>query len=395
MRETRIIKIDPQHINANLIQEAAAVLRAGGLVAFPTETVYGLGANALDAEAVAGIFVAKERPTYDPLIVHLAETQWLERVVRFVPALAWKLTERFWPGPLTLVLPRGPQVPLIVTAGGDTVAVRVPADPIAQELLRVANLPIAAPSANRFGRLSPTRAEDVLADLGGRIDLVLDAGPTRVGVESTVLSLVTPVPTILRPGGVSREALSAVLGEVAVREEPILEEETAPSPGTLSQHYAPAARLILYQGQGAALLRAMRQEATRLHESGKRVGLFLAEEDLPFFSGLPLILRAAGPLARLDLVAQSLFPTLRSLDRAEVDLILARDFGIAGLGLAIRDRLTRAAGGKVVCDPSRNRRLFEVISNLRTPLLVDVDNEWIALVVGRRQHQLHRHGKGE
>ncbi|MEA3310427.1 MAG: L-threonylcarbamoyladenylate synthase [Chloroflexota bacterium] len=349
MKETRVIKIDPQRINANLIREAAAVLRAGGLVAFPTETVYGLGANALAAEAVAGIFVAKERPTYDPLIVHLAETQWLERVVRFVPALAWQLAERFWPGPLTLVLPRSPQLPLNVTAGGDTVAVRVPADPIAQALIRAADLPIAAPSANRFGRLSPTCAEDVLADLAGRIDLIIDAGSTRVGVESTVLSLVTPVPTILRPGGVSREALSMILGEVAVRAKPAEDGETAHSPGTLSQHYAPAARLILYHGQGTALLRALRQEAMRQHASGKRVGLFLAQEDLPFFSGLPLILRAAGPLARPELVAQALFPTLRALDSAGADLILARDFGIAGLGLAIRDRLTRAAGGKVIC----------------------------------------------
>lgn len=349
MKETRVVHIDPEQINAQVIREAAAVLRAGGLVAFPTETVYGLGANALDAEAVAGIFVAKERPTYDPLIVHLAETQWLERVVRFVPALAWQLSERFWPGPLTLVLPRSPQLPLNVTAGGDTVAVRVPADPIAQALIRAADLPIAAPSANRFGRLSPTCAEDVLADLAGRIDLIIDAGSTRVGVESTVLSLVTPVPTILRPGGVSREALSMILGEVAVRAKPVEESETAHSPGTLSQHYAPAARLILYHGQGTALLRALRQEAMRQHASGKRVGLFLAQEDLPFFSGLPLILRAAGPLARPELVAQALFPTLRALDSAGADLILARDFGIAGLGLAIRDRLTRAAGGKVIC----------------------------------------------
>ncbi|HEY88219.1 MAG TPA: threonylcarbamoyl-AMP synthase [Thermoflexia bacterium] len=348
MKETRIIRIDPRHIAPHLIQQAAAVLRAGGLVAFPTETVYGLGANALDAEAVADIFTAKGRPAHDPLIVHLAEARWLARVVRFVPTLAWELAEHFWPGPLTLVLPRGSQVPLSVTAGGDTVAVRVPADPVALELIQLANLPIAAPSANRFGRLSPTCAEDVLADLAGRIDLVLAAGATRVGVESTVLSLVTPVPTILRPGGVSREALSAVLGEVAFRMKPVENGETAHSPGTLSQHYAPAARLILYQGQGTTLLRAMRQEAMRQHASGKRVGLFLAQEDLPFFSGLPLILRAAGPLARLDLVAQSLFPTLRALDRAAVDLILARDFGIAGLGLALRDRLTRAAGGRVV-----------------------------------------------
>ena len=348
MKKTRVINIDPEKIDADLIREAADMLQLGGLVAFPTETVYGLGANALDEEAVAGIFTAKERPSHDPLIVHLAQAQWLERVVRSVPELAWKLAAQFWPGPLTLVLPRGSQIPLSVTAGGETVAVRVPSDPVARELIWAADLPIAAPSANRFGRLSPTRAEDVLADLAGRIDMVLATGATKVGVESTVLSLCAPVPTILRPGGTSLEALQAVLGEVKLEQKPVVESDTITSPGTLAQHYAPAARLILFQGEGEALLSALRQKAMRLHARGKRIGLFLAQEDLSYFAGLPLIMRAAGPLARLDLVAQSLFATLRALDRAEVDLILARDFGTVGLGLAIRDRLTRAAGGKVI-----------------------------------------------
>ncbi len=346
---TEVIVVDVHHPAPRTIQHAADLLRAGGLVAFPTETVYGLGANALDVAAVRGIFEAKGRPAYDPLIVHLAAAERLGRVVRAVPSAALILGEHFWPGPLTLVLPRADVIPDIVTAGGETVAVRVPSHPVARALIRAAGVPVAAPSANRFGQLSPTRAEDVLADLEGRIDLLLDAGPTPVGVESTVLSLVTPEPTILRPGGVSREALEAVLGAVAVAERPVEPQaETVPSPGTVLHHYAPQARLVLYRGSGDSLRRAMRAAALRLHAAGARVGLLLAEEDLAFFAGLPLILRAAGSINDVAMVARHLFPTLRELDAADVDVILARDFGTEGLGLAIRDRLTRAAGGEVV-----------------------------------------------
>lgn len=346
---TEVVVVDIHHPAPRTIRRAADVLRAGGLVVFPTETVYGLGANALDAEAVQGIFIAKDRPAYDPLIVHVVTVEDLERLVRDVPQVARRLIERFWPGPLTLVLIRSSVVPDAVTAGGDTVAVRAPSHPVARALIRAAGVPVAAPSANRFGQLSPTRAEDVLADLEGRIDLLLAAGPTPVGVESTVLSLVTPVPTILRPGGVSREALEAVLGAVAVAERPVEpQEETVPSPGTVLHHYAPQARLVLYRGSGDSLRRAMRAAALRLHAEGARVGLLLAEEDPAFFAGLPLILRAAGSINDVAMVARHLFSTLRELDAADVDVILARDFGTEGLGLAIRDRLTRAAGGEVV-----------------------------------------------
>lgn len=324
------------------------MLRAGGLVAFPTETVYGLGANALDAEAVLGIFRAKERPAFDPLIVHLADGAGLPTVAADVPPMAQVLAARFWPGPLTLVLPRGPAVPSEVASGGATVAVRVPAHPVAQALIRAAGVPVAAPSANRFGRISPTRAEHVLADLAGRVDIILDGGPTPVGVESTVLSLVTPTPTILRPGGVSREALAAVLGEVCIAERVTPESEAAPSPGTALQHYAPRARVILYRGTPPAMTAAMRAAAQTRVAAGERVGLLVADEDVAAFEGLPVMLQSAGPAADVAQVAQRLFTSLRALDRAGVSVILARDFGAAGLGLAIRDRLTRAAAGDVV-----------------------------------------------
>ena len=331
-----------------MIARAAAVLRAGGLVAFPTETVYGLGANALDSAAVQGIFAAKERPAYDPLIVHLGQVAELLQVAATCPPVAETLAARFWPGSLTLVLPKHARVPAVVTAGGETVAVRVPQHPVALALIRAAGVPVAAPSANRFGRLSPTCAADVLAELDGRVDLILDAGPTPVGVESTVLSLVTEPPTILRPGGVSREALIEVLGPVALLEQPVTAEQIAPAPGTLAQHYAPRARLVLYQGERRAVLATMREDALALQAQGVRVGLWLADEDLPEVAALDVFTVAAGPAADLEQVARQLFATLRQLDEAGVAVILARDLGAQGIGLAIRDRLTRAAGGHVI-----------------------------------------------
>lgn len=348
MVTTVVLPVRTDAPEAALIEQAAAVLRAGGLVAFPTETVYGLGANALDAEAVRGIFRAKERPASDPLIVHLADVAALADIVAALPPLVHTLAAHFWPGPLTLVLPRGERVPPEVTAGGATVAVRIPAHPVALALIRAAGVPVAAPSANRFGRLSPTCAAHVQADLAGRVAIILDGGPTPVGVESTVLSLATPTPTILRPGGISREALAAVLGEVQVLAAVMPESERAPAPGMSLQHYAPRARLTLYCGETAALLAAIRETALARHAQGERVGLLLADEDAATFAGLPVTVQTLGPAADLAQAAQRLFAALRQLDATGVSVILARDFGAAGLGLAIRDRLTRAAAGEVI-----------------------------------------------
>lgn len=345
---TILLRVDPQHPASVEIERAAALIRQGRLVAFPTETVYGLGANALDGEAVARIFRAKARPSYDPLIVHVADLDGLLRVVTALPPTAEKLVAAFWPGPLTLVLPRHSAVPLIVTGGGETVAVRMPAHPVALQLIKAAGVPIAAPSANRFGKVSPTRADHVLADLDGRIDMLLDAGPTPVGVESTVLSLMLPVPTLLRPGGISLEALQAALGEIRLPERSVQAGTPLQSPGTLEQHYAPRAALVLFQGPRAAVLAAMHDQAIRLLSQGERIGLLVGDEDAAEFAQLPVKIQIVGPAADLQQVAQGLFASLRSLDDAGVTLILARDFGSSGLGRAIRDRLTRAAGGRVV-----------------------------------------------
>ncbi len=345
---TLVLRVDPEAPEDMVIARAAKVILDGGLVAFPTETVYGLGANALDERAVEGIFRAKERPAYDPLIVHLADARALDLVAAHVPETALELADAFWPGPLTLVLPRHPRIPLRVTAGGETVAVRVPAHRVARALIRAADVPIAAPSANRFGRISPTCADHVLADLEGRIELLLNGGCTTVGVESTVLSLVGEVPSILRPGGISYEALSGVLGEVVLAPSAVPDETRLVSPGTSAKHYAPRARVILYRGEQLQVLKAMRRDALDLLAAGEKVGLLLAEEDGQEMGELPVILQDMGSLASMTEIAQHLYSALRTLDGAGVTIILARDVGTEGLGLAIRDRLTRAASGHVI-----------------------------------------------
>jgi L-threonylcarbamoyladenylate synthase len=266
--------------------------------------------------------------------------------VREAPPVALELARRFWPGPLTLVLPKQPGVPDIVTAGLATVAVRMPAHPVALALIRAARTPIAAPSANRFGRTSPTTARHVQDDLGDRIDLILDAGPTPIGVESTVLDLTRPVPTILRPGGLPREALEGLLGPVAVQTH--LAEGPMPSPGLLPKHYAPRAPMILVIGPPPRMRATLRELVARYTAQGHRIGLLIAEEDRAETADLPAETLVLGAEGDLETVARQLYEGLRELDGRDLSLIIARDFGDQGLGLAVRDRLTRAAGGSII-----------------------------------------------
>ncbi|MDX9864648.1 MAG: L-threonylcarbamoyladenylate synthase [Anaerolineaceae bacterium] len=342
---TRILIVNPQAPEPELIAEAAGVIRAGGLVAFPTETVYGLGANALNAEAVAGIFTAKDRPSQDPLIVHLASVADLPQVVGDISEIARRLAEAFWPGPLTIIMPRHDDLPRGVSAGLDTVAVRVPSHPVARALLQAAGVPIAAPSANRFGFTSPTSAQHVYADLNGRIEMILDGGSPTIGVESTVLDVSVQPARILRPGGVSREALEEMLGTVEVFDGAAAEaEQPLPSPGMMSRHYAPRTPMILFQGTNTqAVLWRMREEAATYVRQGQRVGLLAAQEDLPVFAGVELTVRTIGSEADALQIARHLYAGLRDLDEAGMDVILAHDFGEEGLGLAILDRLRRAS----------------------------------------------------
>jgi L-threonylcarbamoyladenylate synthase len=330
------------------LSRAAQCLRDGGLVAFPTETVYGLGAHALDRAAVQRVFEAKGRPSTDPLIVHVASTQDVHLLVRSWPEAAARLAARFWPGPLTMVLPKTDVVPDEVTAGLRSVAVRVPVHPVARALLTAAAIPVAAPSANLFSRPSPTTAAHVLADLDGRVDVVLDAGPTPVGVESTVIDLTGSAPRILRPGGTTPEDLAAVLGAVVHYAAPPAPTGPMASPGLLDRHYAPRAPLTVYEGDDRRrLLARIAADTDTLLAAGRRVGLLLHDEDEVHRAVTEI--RRLGSAERLDLLAARLYAELRALDAHDLDAILVHGVVDArGLGAAVRDRLRRAASGRIV-----------------------------------------------
>jgi L-threonylcarbamoyladenylate synthase len=347
---TDVLALDPEHPAPDVIARAADILRRGGLVAFPTETVYGLGADALQVSAVRRIFEAKGRPADDPLIVHVHDIHALNALTEDRPEVLEALASRFWPGPLTMVLRRSRAVPPEVTAGLDTVAVRIPAHPIAFALISAAAIPVAAPSANLFSRPSPTRAAHVLEDLDGRIDLVIDGGPTTVGVESTVIDLTAPTPTILRPGAVTVEMLRTVLPAVRLPNASVRDPRgSMKSPGLLSRHYSPRAELTLYEGPTRPVLERIIADASAAFARGQAAGVIAADED---------DLRAAPPALRIarlgsernpHVLAANLYNTLRSLDAEGVDVILARTFADeSGLGVAIHDRLRRAAAGRIV-----------------------------------------------
>ncbi len=323
------------------VRRAARLLREGGLVAFATETVYGLGANALDVDAVARVFAVKNRPRFDPLIVHVADREWLPRLVADWPEPAQRLADRFWPGPLTLVLPKTSLVPDLVTSGLPSVAVRIPAHPLALELLRLADVPVAAPSANPFGRLSPTRAEHVAQQLGDQLDYILDGGPCRVGVESTVVQVRADSAVLLRPGGVTLEELNEVLQTPvlaavsleasSVEDNRSARSEAVPaSPGMLPQHYAPRTPLSLVD------------QPSQIGSPGK-VGLLslLPVPDSRQYAAVE-VLSETGDLAE---AAAGFFAALRRLDALGLDTIYAIRFPERGLGRALNDRLERAEHG--------------------------------------------------
>ncbi len=323
------------------ILEAAQIIQAGGLVAFPTETVYGLGANGLDAVAVQKIFTAKKRPASDPLILHLENAEQFSKIAVLdgLESLVSILADGFMPGALTLVLPKQKIVPLEVTAGGNSVAARVPAHAVAQALIAASGVPIAAPSANLFSRPSPTNAAMVLEDLAGRIDAVLDGGKSRIGVESTVLSLLG-APTLLRPGGVSLEEIEALIGTVLLPNEAVLEEAAVqPAPGMLLKHYSPKAKLLLLRNSEALL------ETAKMYQHQK-LGLLLPSPSLEILTSIQATRFDLG--TDFSSVAAKLFAGMRWLDKAGCTHILAHQFENTGLGRALNDRLFRAAEGMVI-----------------------------------------------
>lgn len=355
---TEVLKIDPVSPDGAAIARAAGVLRAGGTVAFPTETVYGLGANGLDEAAVRRVFAAKGRPADNPLILHITALAELAGLVVSVPQTARALAAAFWPGPLTLVLQRSPRVPAVVSAGLPTVAVRMPSHPVAVALIRAAALPIAAPSANLSGRPSPTTAGHVLDDLDGRIDLIVDGGPTAVGVESTVLDLTSDKPALLRPGGVTLEMLARVIGPVAVAPgataDPREGAVTRPrSPGMKYRHYAPVAPLTLVEGDAAAVAVEVRRLLAAELAAGRRAAALVSAELAASLQGesltaAPPIVAVLGRRADPDEMTANLFARLRELDEQGAEAIVAEGFSERGVGLALMNRLRRAAGGRVV-----------------------------------------------
>lgn len=329
-----LVEIGLDSPDAAVLTRAANLLRAGELVAFPTETVYGLGANALDAGAVAKIYGAKGRPSYNPLIVHVADMDAAMALVTSWPELASRLVQRWWPGPLTLVLPKAPSIPDLVTAGLPTVALRVPSHPVALALLRAVGLPLAAPSANRSGEVSPTTAQHVARSLGGRVPLILDAGPTTVGIESTVIDLSGSAPVLLRPGIISREELARVTGPIALAQSALDFGAARASPGMLDRHYAPTAQLLLFESaEDQATLAAI---AAARHSNG-RVGALtrrLVIEGMDLLQQLP-----QGPVA----YARELYGALHRMDEAGATLILVERPPADSDWDAVRDRLERAA----------------------------------------------------
>lgn len=333
------------------VVDAARLIRQGEVVAFPTETVYGLGANALSDEAVDKIFTAKGRPSDNPLIVHISELSQLPLVAREVPEQARRLIEVFWPGPLTLILPRTDQVAQRVAAGLATVGVRMPDHPVARVLIRAAGVPVAAPSANRSGRPSPTTAQHVLTDLDGLIAGVVDAGSAGVGVESTVLDVTVEPPMILRPGGVTREQLQAVIGEVVV--DPAYEQKAQQprSPGMKYTHYAPQGEMWVVDGEPEPARARMLELLQSAAEAGLKTGVLAARETAAWWRlqpGVDVVL-ACGAEHDLPAVARELYGCLRRFDEEQVAYIVAQAFPRSGLGAAIMNRLEKAAGGRVIC----------------------------------------------
>lgn len=346
--KTRVLKINDVESDCSAILEAARLIQAGEVVAFPTETVYGLGANALDAAAVQKIFEAKGRPSDNPLIVHISKRQDVDRLIKELPSSAITLMERFWPGPLTMIFKKSPLIPDAVTAGLDTVAIRMPRHPVALRLIECSGVPIAAPSANRSGHTSPTMAQHVLDDLDGRIPLILDGGRCDVGLESTVLDMTAEVPTILRPGGITYEMLMQVLGEVRVDDGALkpVKTQRVKSPGMKYTHYAPHAQVVVVRGEPHQMVARINVMAEEYAKQGMKVGILATQETKAYYKeGQVLVL---GSRKQPATMASNLFWVLRRFDELGVDIVLAEWIETKDEGLAIMNRILRAAAFRVI-----------------------------------------------
>ncbi len=332
-----------------VIQRAAEIIKNGGLAAFPTETVYGLGGDAFDAGAAARIYAAKGRPSDNPLIVHIAETEDLARLSDRVPDAAYALAERFWPGPLTVIVRKNSLVPDTVTGGLDTVAVRLPSHEVARRLIKASGTFIAAPSANISGRPSPTSARHVIEDMSGRIDMIIDAGDIELGLESTIVDLTGEEPVMLRPGFVTMEMLKAVLGRVSI--DPAVTNgisgDIRPrAPGMKYRHYAPKADMTVVEGDKKAAAEKIRELVKEGVLSGKRVGVMTTRENRSFYDEGEIVVLGSG--SDMEEIARNLFGALRSFDDRGVEIIYSEAFSGEGLGRAVMNRLLKAAGQNII-----------------------------------------------
>ena len=342
---TEIIKIDAANIDETAIEKAAEIIKNGGLVAFPTETVYGLGANALDADASAKIYEAKGRPSDNPLIAHIASLDTLDEIVEDVSDVAKKLIERFWPGPMTLIFKKKDLVPASTTGGLDTLAVRFPSNEIAKALIEKSEVPIAAPSANISGKPSPTKGEHVVEDLDGKVDMIIDGGEVGLGLESTIID-VTEEPTILRPGFVTQEMLEDVIEEVKL-DETIIEkpsEDFAPkAPGMKYRHYAPQTKLVIVRGNAENVASKITEEV-----KDKNAAIITVDQHLDLYKDVDAKVVSWGDKEQMDEIAHKIFEALREVDEWGVDIIYCEAFEEKDLGLAVMNRLTKAAGYQVI-----------------------------------------------
>ena len=348
--KTLLLKINPENPDATKIQAVAQIIQRGGLVAFPTETVYGLGADALNPAAVLALFEAKKRPLDNPPIVHVADPAEVHRLVAEVPPKAIVLMDKFWPGPLTLIFKRSSLMPKVTVAGLATVAIRMPKHKVALSLIKQSRCPIAAPSANLAGKPSPTTAQHVYEDLNGRIDAIIDGGATNIGVESTVVDLSVDPPMLLRPGGTPFEALKKVLGDMKLHPFVQAEQELSlgeiRSPGMKHKHYAPKAQVILVEGDVSAVKAKVKELAESCKAKGEKVGVLATDETQTAYHAD--VVKSLGSRSKLVAVAHNLFRLLREVDAENVDVIIAEGVSSDGLGLAVMNRLRKASGYHIV-----------------------------------------------
>lgn len=345
---TELVKIDIQQINTDKVDKAALLLQRGELVAFPTETVYGLGADALRSEASKKIYAAKGRPSDNPLIVHISKWEDLVYIAKDVPTEAKLLSDAFWPGPLTMIVNKNEKVPYETTGGMDTVAVRMPNHPVALELIRRSGCLVAAPSANTSGRPSPTKAEHVAEDLNGRIPMILDGGEVGIGIESTIIDLTEEIPMILRPGYITKEMLEEVIGEV--RTDPGIIDAASlvkpKAPGMKYRHYAPKADLQVVCGEEEKVILAINQRTEQLQKEGRKVGVIATDETMERYNANRIV--SIGARTDEEAIARHLYGILREFDATGVEAIFSESFSSTGMGQAIMNRLLKAAGHQII-----------------------------------------------